>query len=107
NLNAMISSAFNLNERGKAFGITSMGVFIGLIFGPILGGVFTEILGWRTLFYLDTIIGVVAAFAITRFEHDWKDAEGETLDILGSFILGLSIICIIYAFSDLTSNYSP
>ncbi len=107
NLNAMISSAFNLNERGKAFGITSMGVFIGLIFGPILGGVFTEILGWRTLFYLDTIIGVVAAFAITRFKHDWKDAEGETLDILGSFILGLSIICIIYAFSDFTSKYSP
>lgn len=107
NLNAMISSAFNLNERGKAFGITSMGVFIGLIFGPILGGVFTEILGWRTLFYLDTIIGVVAALAITRFKHDWKDAEGETLDILGSFILGLSIICIIYAFSDFTSKYSP
>ncbi len=106
NLNAMISSAFNINERGKAFGITTMGVFIGLIFGPILGGGITEVVGWRSLFYLDTIIGIIAAFAITRFKHDWNDAKGEKLDIIGSFILGLSLISIIYGFSDLKTNYS-
>ncbi len=106
NLNAMISSAFPANERGRAFGLTSMGVFVGLIVGPILGGAITEIVGWRTLFYLDTVIGIIAAFAITRFKHDWIDAEGEKLDILGSFILGISLIAIIYAFSNFTSNYS-
>jgi len=106
NLNAMISSAFSANERGKAFGLTSMGVFIGLIFGPILGGAITEIVGWRTLFYLDTIIGIIAIFAITRFKHEWIDAEGEKLDILGAFLLGISLISLIYAFSDFTNNYS-
>ncbi|MGZ7135818.1 MAG: MFS transporter [Methanobacterium sp.] len=106
NLNAMISSAFGINERGRAFGLTSMGVFIGLIFGPILGGVITEVVGWRSLFYLDTIIGIIATFAITRFKHDWVDAQGEKLDILGSFILGMSLISIIYAFSDFTKFYS-
>lgn len=106
NLNAMISSAFPVNERGKAFGLTSMSVFVGLILGPILGGVITEIVGWRTLFYLDTIIGIVAAYAITRFKHDWIDAEGEKLDIVGSFLLGISLITILYGFSDFTSKYS-
>jgi len=106
NLNAMISSAFPVNERGKAFGLTSMSVFVGLIVGPILGGALTEILGWRSLFYFDTLIGMVAAYSITRFKHDWVDAEGEKLDILGSFVLGLSLISIIYGFSDFTSNYS-
>ena len=105
NLNAMISSAFKESERGKAFGLTSMGVFVGLIFGPILGGAITEIVGWRTLFYLDTIIGIIAAYAITRFKYDWIDAKGEKLDILGSFILGISLISIIYALSNPTSNY--
>ncbi|MDI6643580.1 MAG: MFS transporter [Methanobacteriaceae archaeon] len=84
NLNAMISSAFPVNQRGRAFGLTSMGVFVGLIFGPILGGIITEIVGWKTLFYLDTVIGIIAAYAITRFKHDWIDAKGEKLDILGS-----------------------
>ena len=106
NLNAMISSAFPINERGRAFGLTSMGVFVGLIFGPILGGAITEIVGWRTLFYLDTLIGIIAIFAITRFKHDWIDAEGEKLDILGSFLLGMSLISIIYGFSNLTHKYS-
>jgi EmrB/QacA subfamily drug resistance transporter len=106
NLNAMISSAFPVNERGKAFGLTSMSVFVGLIFGPILGGAITEIVGWRTLFYLDTFIGIIAAYAITRFKHDWIDAKGEKLDILGSFLLGISLIAIIYSFSDFTSKYS-
>lgn len=106
NLNAMISSAFPVNERGRAFGLTSMGVFVGLIFGPILGGAITELVGWRTLFYLDTVIGIIAIFAITRFKYDWVDAEGEKLDILGSFLLGISLIFIIYGFSDITSSYS-
>ena len=106
NLNAMISSAFPENERGRAFGLTSMGVFVGLIIGPILGGVITEIVGWRTLFYLDTVIGIIAAYAITRFKHDWIDADGEKLDILGSFLLGTSLIAIIYSFSDFTNKYS-
>ena len=106
NLNAMISSAFPVNERGKAFGLTSMSVFIGLILGPILGGVITEIVGWRTLFYIDTFIGIIAILAITRFKYDWVDAEGEKLDILGSFLLGISLIVILYGFSDFTNNYS-
>jgi EmrB/QacA subfamily drug resistance transporter len=106
NLNAMISSAFPVNERGKAFGLTSMSVFVGLILGPILGGVITEIVGWRTLFYLDTLIGIIAAYAITRFKYDWIDAKGEKLDILGSFLLGISLIAILYGFSDFTNKYS-
>jgi EmrB/QacA subfamily drug resistance transporter len=106
NLNAMISSAFPVNERGRAFGLTSMGVFVGLIVGPILGGAITEIVGWRTLFYLDTIIGIIAVYAITRFKYDWLDTKEEKLDILGSFLLGMSLIFIIYAFSNLTQKYS-
>lgn len=106
NLNAMISSAFPENKRGRAFGLTSWGVFVGLIVGPILGGAITEIVGWRTLFYLDTLIGITATYAITRFKHDWIDAEGEKLDILGSFILGISLIVIIYAFSNFSNNYA-
>jgi EmrB/QacA subfamily drug resistance transporter len=106
NLNAMISSAFPVNERGKAFGLTSMSVFVGLILGPILGGVVTEILGWRTLFYMDTLIGIIAAFSIIRFKHDWIEAKGEKLDILGSFLLGISLIAILYGFSEITNKYS-
>lgn len=106
NLNAMISSAFEESERGKAFGLTSMGVFVGLICGPILGGVITEIIGWRTLFYLDTVIGIIASYAITRFEHDWIDAKGEKLDIIGSLTLGMSLIVVFYAFSNPTYKYN-
>ncbi|GAB6056760.1 hypothetical protein JCM15415_20760 [Methanobacterium movens] len=103
NLNALISSVFPENERGKAFGLTSMGVFVGLILGPILGGATIEILGWRALFYVDTLIGLIAAiYAIKRFKYDWIVAPGEKLDILGSVLLGISLISIIYGFTNIS-----
>lgn len=103
NLNALISSVFPENERGKAFGLTSMGVFVGLILGPILGGTTIEILGWRALFYVDTLIGLIAAiYAIKRFKYDWIVAPGEKLDILGSVLLGISLISLIYGFTNIS-----
>jgi MFS family permease len=50
NLYAIITSAFPENERGGVLGLISIGVFGGLIFGPIIGGLLTQLVGWRFLF---------------------------------------------------------
>ncbi len=48
---AIISDAFPLGERGRAYGIASAGVYLGISVGPTLGGLLTTQLGWRWIFY--------------------------------------------------------
>ena len=46
-------------ERGKYIGFTSFGPMVAPALGPILGGVLTQYLGWRSLFWFLTITAVV------------------------------------------------
>lgn len=49
---ALIGQVFPDSERGRAFGIFSSVVTILLIAGPIAGGLLTEYLSWRWLFWI-------------------------------------------------------
>ncbi len=48
---AIISEAFPPGERGRAYGIASAGVYLGISVGPTLGGLLTTHWGWRWIFY--------------------------------------------------------
>jgi len=82
-----------------------MGVFGGLIFGPVLGGLLTELLGWRILFALDSLMGIVAAIVISQFKYEWAEATSEKFDIIGAIILSTSLTTIIYSFSTFDQKY--
>ncbi len=99
NLFAIIASVFPANERGKALGITVVGVFLGLFLGPVLGGFLTQYFGWRSIFFFNVPMGIIAIFAVTRLKGEWAEAIGEKFDFFGSIILGISIIAIMYGFS--------
>lgn len=60
NSGAIIADNFPKNNRGKAFGYTSLGWNSGATIGIILGGVVTTFLGWRYIFFINVPIGVVA-----------------------------------------------
>ncbi len=99
NLFAIIASVFPASERGRALGITVVGVFLGLFLGPVLGGILTQYFGWRSIFLINVPIGIITIFAVTKLKGEWAEAVGEKFDIIGSIILGVSIIAIMYGFS--------
>ncbi len=47
---AIIASNFPLSMRGQMMGLSVMCTYLGLSAGPVLGGVFNEYLGWRSIF---------------------------------------------------------
>lgn len=101
---ALITSAFPPNRRGRAIGINVAAVYLGLTLGPIIGGVLTFQAGWRSLFYLNVILGlIVTVLCITRLRSDWKEARDERFDLAGSAIFAVMLLCVMFGFSNLPS----
>jgi EmrB/QacA subfamily drug resistance transporter len=104
---AIITSVFPPQERGKVLGITVSAVYIGLSSGPFLGGMFTQYLTWRSLFFFSFILCLVVIYLIMRrLKGEWAEARGESFDIAGSLIYGFSLICLIYGLSRLPETLS-
>src|SRR4249920_3043236 len=57
---AILSGAFAKQERAKALGIFSGITGCALIVGPAIGGLITESLGWRWIFWINLPIGLIA-----------------------------------------------
>jgi EmrB/QacA subfamily drug resistance transporter len=97
---AILTSVFPPNERGKALGIYTAAVYIGSSVGPYLCGVMTQYLGWRSCFLLGAVLLLfVSLLILFKIKGDWADARGEKFDIIGSIMLGISIILLIYGFT--------
>jgi EmrB/QacA subfamily drug resistance transporter len=99
---AILTSVFPPSHRGRVIGIYVAAVYIGLSAGPFAGGFITRYLGWRSLFAVVVPFGAASIFMTTKYlRAEWADARGETLDIGGSLLYGLSILILIYGASAL------
>ncbi|WP_431061664.1 MFS transporter [Methanobacterium sp.] len=101
---AIISSVFPPSEMGRAIGINVTAVFIGLVMGPVLGGLFTQYLGWRSIFYLMVPLGIlVTILVIFKLKgREWAGCKGEKLDKIGSLLYALSLLLVLVGFSQIT-----
>ncbi|HSB07436.1 MAG TPA: MFS transporter [Thermodesulfobacteriota bacterium] len=97
---AILISVFPANERGKALGINVAATYSGLSLGPFLGGLLTQYLGWRSIFWIHIPLGLmVIGFASWKLKGEWAEAQGERFDIKGSMLYGLSLAVMIYGIS--------
>ncbi|BAB66751.1 MFS transporter [Sulfurisphaera tokodaii] len=93
NSNAIIADIFPPQERGRAYGITSLGWNIGALLGIVLGGILTTFFGWRFIFYINVPIGIIAVIIGLRNIKDINKVKS-SLDITGALILGISLTLI-------------
>ena len=98
---AILSSAYPPGERGRVLGINVASVYIGLSAGPFIGGSLTQNFGWRSIFILGAVLGIVAAVAVLGLKTEWATARGEAFDWVGSAIYGLSIAALMFGLSRL------
>jgi EmrB/QacA subfamily drug resistance transporter len=97
---AIISSVFPANERGKALGIQSAAVYIGVSLGPVVGGILTQQFGWRSIFYVNVPVGlIIVGMALWKLKGEWAEARGERFDIIGSAIYVVALVAGVYGFT--------
>jgi MFS family permease len=99
---AILTSVFPAGERGRAMGISVTATYLGLSAGPVIGGIMTHSLGWRSIFVLLFLIGLISIYLVfSKIKSEWADARGEKFDWKGSVIYGVSLFAFMYGFSKL------
>jgi DHA2 family multidrug resistance protein len=88
---AILFDIYPAERRGFAMAVWGMGVMIGPILGPTLGGYLTEMYNWRYVFYINLPFGVLATLGLMMFMHEAKGESHLRFDWLGFFLLGTGI----------------
>jgi EmrB/QacA subfamily drug resistance transporter len=97
---ALLITVFPATESGKVLGINVAATYLGLSLGPVLGGVLTQHLGWRSIFFLGAFLGlVVIGVVLWKLKGEWTGARGEKFDLTGSVIYILGLVALVYGFT--------
>ncbi|MBN1375744.1 MAG: MFS transporter [Dehalococcoidia bacterium] len=99
---ALLVMAYPVQQRGRVLGINIATVYIALSLGPFLGGILTQSLGWRSIFWLIGLLGLLAfILTLQLIKGEWAAAKGEKFDLRGSVIYGVGLVTLIWGVSTL------
>jgi EmrB/QacA subfamily drug resistance transporter len=101
---AITTSVFPPDRRGAALGLNTASVYVGLSAGPVVGGFLTHEFGWQSIFLLSLPLGLII-LVLTCFllKGEWKDSEGESLDLPGALAYGVALVCLLLGLSNITT----
>jgi len=99
---AIVTSIFPLDKRGWALGIVSAAIYLGTSLGPVLGGFLTGFWGWRSIFWVGVLLGlVILPLVFWKLKGEWADAAGERFDWMGTAIYGVALAALMLGFTRL------
>ena len=90
---------FKPEDRGKAFGLSSIAIIVAPVVGPTLGGWITDNYSWRWVFLINIPIGILTLIAIFQLLEDppWeRRVKGRKLsiDYTGIGLIALGLGCL-------------
>lgn len=86
---AIMTDIFPPEERTRAMAIWGIGVMVGPILGPTLGGYLTDIASWRWTFYVNVPVGICTLLLMNVIPDTPK--KSRNLDWIGVTLICLSI----------------
>lgn len=88
---AVLLDTYPPEKHGSAMALWGIGVMVGPILGPSLGGWLTEYYNWRWVFYINLPFGLLAWFGLAAFIEETKLDASRRFDLLGFALLSLGI----------------
>jgi MFS transporter, DHA2 family, multidrug resistance protein len=88
---ATMLDLYPIEQRGMAMAIFGIGVMVGPILGPTLGGYLTDFYNWRWVFYVNLPFGLLAIAGLWVFMPDDDKNPGLGFDWIGFAALSLGV----------------
>ncbi|ADV65878.1 MDR family MFS transporter [Deinococcus maricopensis] len=103
---ATIGDIFTPLERGKYQGLTG-GVFgVSSVVGPLVGGLLTDHLSWRSVFFVNIPFAIIAFAFITRYLRTGAPGRQARVDYLGALLLIATTVPLMIALTWAGTTYA-
>ena len=95
---AIIADTFTVPaERARAIGVFGSMSGLSLALGPVLGGALVDGLGWRSIFWINVPIVIVAIVLTARFVPESRAPRARRVDPVGQLLVILALGSVVYA----------
>jgi EmrB/QacA subfamily drug resistance transporter len=84
-------------ERNTALGAWGAVGAFGAVAGVLLGGVLTDVLTWRWIFYINAPVGAVAFLLVPVLLRESRDATARSFDLPGAALVTSGLVVLVYA----------
>ena len=93
---AILTKNFPASQRGQALGLQATMTYLGLTAAPSLGGWLTDLISWRSVFYINVPVGLAAFILSWKFiPQDRKTENQEKFDLPGGVLFLASLIALL------------
>ena len=78
---------------------------VAIASGPIVGGVLVQDVGWRSIFFINVVLGAVLVAAARAFVPETSESRAGGVDATGALLLAAALFCLLWAI--VNSNSRP
>jgi DHA2 family multidrug resistance protein len=88
---SVLLDSYPREQHGSAMAMWGVGVMVGPILGPTLGGYLTDAYNWRWVFYINLFVGVLTFLGLSTFLSESKKDKVHGFDWFGFATLSVAI----------------
>ena len=100
----IVADTFDDNSRGKAMGIYSSIMGLGILAGPAIGGIVIQLASWRWIFFINIPIVIICISICCHYLRPDQKSEKQSIDWLGIILLALILASLVFGLNHSTIN---
>ncbi|HEU5425114.1 MAG TPA: MFS transporter [Nitrolancea sp.] len=104
---ALVRAELPVERQGSALGTVGGAVAIAAGLGPTLGGVLTDLAGWRWIFALNIVLIIPALVLLLRLSDRPATGPARRFDLLGATLLTTTLVTLVLAVTLLRVPSAP
>jgi len=90
-MSIIVNTFTDPRERARAIGVWGAVFGVSMAIGPVIGGVLTEHVGWRSIFWINVPIGLAAIALAARFVPESRAARPRRIDPVGQLLIVIAL----------------
>lgn len=96
----VVGDIYTLEERARMQGLLSGVWAVSSLLGPLVGGLLTDALSWRAVFYVSVPFALLSAWLIHRYLPEEKGERRHRLDVAGTVLLSAAVVALLFGLTE-------